>query len=107
MPEPFDAFLYWHTTSERLGEKGRGRLEDDIDEWLGSAGEVTGGGSGLTGGNVDIEVTGFDTVEAFSTALRQFLVRWGVPRDAYFTISERRYDVFEHPPLEGHGERYE
>ena len=43
---------------------GRDELEDLIEDFLGERGEVTGGGSGSEGSNIDLEVRHDDDVDA-------------------------------------------
>jgi hypothetical protein len=66
---------------------GRQALEDDLDDALQEAGlgEVTGGGSGIKGSNIDIEVT--DVAEAVSL-IRTILKREGASADTMIRHAE-------------------
>ncbi len=77
-------YIYSSRSSPALEREGRGGLEDDLEEFLGGAGEVTGGGSGERGWNVDLEVAG--DMEAWIPRLRAFLREWGVPEDTYLKV---------------------
>ena len=87
-----NVFLYSAQSNEQLAQ-GRSALEDDLDDFLKDAGQVTGGGSGDLGWNVDLEVV-VDDLEPLLERLVGFLRGWPVPPDAYMMIGERRLDVF-------------
>jgi hypothetical protein len=61
-------------------------LVDDLEDFLGPAGEVTGKGSGLAGWNIDIELGDGESVWDWVPRLLQFLRDWGIPRDAYLRV---------------------
>jgi hypothetical protein len=67
--------------------RSRGDLEDDIQDRFGGEVEVTGGGQGQGGWNVDLELLdeGAD-VHRFATILVTFLQKWGVPSDTYLKV---------------------
>lgn len=65
---------------------GRDVLEDDPGEFLGTAGEVTGGGSGDRGWNLDLMVFDDVSVERWIERLTDFLRSWGAPVDTYFQV---------------------
>ena len=103
-PMATEVFIYSKRSSPAL-EEGRGGLEEDLEEFLAGAGEVTGGGGGDRGWNVDLEIWG--DVEPWLERLCQFLRDWGVPGDTYLCIfpagwsgdtQPRHVDVF--PPTE-------
>jgi hypothetical protein len=84
-----EIFLYW------LGEAhvaGRDVIEDAIEEALGDKGEVTGGGSGDTGGNIDIEIFDEADVEPLMSEIAM-AVSGDLPENAYYRLEydeERR-----------------
>ena len=93
-----DIYIY---SSLHLRE-ARGNLEDDLNDFLGDSGEVTGGGGGERGWNVNLEVADESLTEHIAK-LKDFLVGWGVPPDAFFDVIEMRdreehttrHDVFD------------
>jgi hypothetical protein len=93
-----DIFLYSSKSSPALQREGRGGLEDDLDEFFGDAGEVTGGGSGNTGWNLDMRLFDASDLERWLERLTAFLRNWGVPDDAFLDVlvteGPRRVDVF-------------
>jgi hypothetical protein len=73
---------------------GRSAIEDDLDEILADKGEVTGGGSGLSGSNIDIDIyegSAADFLEPIRTLLKEF----DVPDDTEIVIGEERFQVYE------------
>ena len=71
-----------------LGQS-RGNLEDDIQDHFEDEIEVTGGGQGQGGWNVDLELLEEDDdVHCFADKLVKFLQKWGVPRDTYLDLYE-------------------
>jgi hypothetical protein len=87
---PADIFIY----SKKPLREPRGGLEDDLDDFLEGAGEVTGGGSGTTGWNFDVEIFDESQIEEWVKRLTTFLKKWKVPKDTYLKIGDRRIDVF-------------
>lgn len=81
-----DIFIY----SSKPLPQGRGALEDDIDVLLGDAGEVTGGGIGQAGWNVDVEIYDTSDAEEELEKLREFLRQWPVPSDTYLVVDGKR-----------------
>jgi hypothetical protein len=77
-----DIYIYAKTS---LG-RGRDELEDDLDDFLGEGGEVTGGGSGLPGWNVDLTLADDADLESWVGKLVLFLREWGVPQDTYLRV---------------------
>ncbi len=81
------------------GFEGRSAVEDEVDEDLEETGlgEVTGGGSGIYGVNIDIEVEDED-FEAALNLIRETLRRIEVPKS---TVIRKRgadivtYNVYE------------
>jgi hypothetical protein len=66
--------------------EARGGLEDDLEEALLGVVEVTGGGGGQSGWNIDLEVCDEVSVEEASENLSAFLQNWGVPKDTYLKV---------------------
>lgn len=100
---PTDIFIYSSQSSPAL-EVGLSALEDDLDELLSDVGEITGGGVGIGGWNIDIALNDGVPVEEWVERLVVFLREWGVPQDTYFLIvpsdwiegqPQRRVAVFE------------
>ena len=90
-------FIYSY---QRLSEP-RIDLEDDLEDFLSGAGEVTGGGGGSAGWNIDLELELRDAadVEHWAERLAGFLRDRGMPKDTFLEIStegseSRRVDVF-------------
>jgi hypothetical protein len=66
----------------------RGDLEDDLDEALGGIVTVTGGGGGLRGWHIDLEIAADESIE-LEAAVGQvvaFLCQWGVPPDTFLHV---------------------
>jgi hypothetical protein len=80
---PTDVFIY----AKAPLKDARGALEDDLESFLGASGEVTGGGAGASGWNIDLEFSEIASGEL--ARLREFLVEWGVPRDTYLRVVPR------------------
>jgi hypothetical protein len=82
--------VYVYINSDRsspaLESEGRSGLEDDIDEFLGADGQVSGGGAGMGSWNVDLELSAEGDWEARVERLAQFLRSWGVPEDTELVI---------------------
>jgi hypothetical protein len=73
---------------------GRSAIEDDLEEILADKGEVTGGGSGLSGSNIDIDIyegSAADFLEPIRTVLQEL----DVPDDTVIVIDEERFQVYE------------
>jgi len=93
-----DIYIY---SSMSLRE-ARGGLEDDLDEFLDESGEVTGGGGGAPGWNIDLELYSDDDLPKHIEQLLAYLRVWGVPPDTYVKVSrhdndteQTRHDVFD------------
>src|SRR5262245_44956726 len=89
-----------------IGQPGaaRGELGFDLEELLGAAGEITGGGSGVQGFNIDLELNDDEDLEQWITRLRDFLRQQGARPGTYFTIyppgwhpniARRRVEVYD------------
>ena len=83
----------------------RGSLEDDIAEYVNGV-EVTGGGGGSRGWNIDLEAADADLPKVIPRLL-EFLRAGYVPPDTHFDViierrgkmSKTRYDVFGTPEV--------
>jgi hypothetical protein len=75
------------------GFEGRDEIEDPLDEALMEAGlgEVTGGGGGERGSNIDIEIEDERNFDQALTLIRQVLRDLKVPASAYI----QRYKPME------------
>jgi hypothetical protein len=76
-----------HLYSRLPYNQSRSDLEEAIDEHFAGRAEVTGGGSGTKGWNVDIELLN-DAVDfsAFVQELVRYLRLMGVPSDSYLNL---------------------
>ena len=68
----------------------RSEIEDDLDEMLGDDGEVTGGGAGTTGANIDIEIFEGDPHD-YLERIRSILKGHNVADDTYIVIGENTH----------------
>ena len=75
-----------HIYSAQLLSEPRSGLEDDLEEFLGPAGEVTGGGAGATGWNIDLALIDDASADDGIERLAAFLREWGVPDDTYLKV---------------------
>lgn len=72
---------------------GRSAIEDDLDDILGDKGEVTGGGSGISGSNIDIDI--YDGIAAdFLEPIKNILQEMKVPSDTVIVIENERFLVY-------------
>lgn len=90
-----DIFIY----SKQPLEEARQDLEDDLETFLGSAGQCTGGGQGEGGWNIDLEIFRVSDLEACAARIGEFLRRRPVPQDTYLVLwfspeRQSRVDVF-------------
>ncbi len=88
-----DIFIYFYSQLEIPRDK----IEEAIDDCLGGRGEVTGGGSGNTGSNIDIEIYNDDDTEAVEE-VKMVLKSMKVPTDTTLVIEGERYKVYEGGP---------
>lgn len=72
--------------SSQILREPRGNLEVDLDDFLKDAGEVTGGGGGERGWNIDLEIEG--ATGWWPSRIADFLWNWGVPLDTYLSVYE-------------------
>ena len=77
-------YIYSKEFSLAILSEGRDGLEDDLDEFLGEAGETTGGGGGERGWNIDLEV--IEDAELWIGRICEFLRNWGVAQDTYLCV---------------------
>ncbi|WP_037285164.1 hypothetical protein [Saccharibacillus sacchari] len=68
-------------------------IEDALDAMLQDRGEVSGGGVGSTGFNVDIEV--FEDDPSLVAEIRTILKRFHVPEDTAIVVDGKRFAVYE------------
>ena len=66
--------------------RSRSELEDDIDEVLAGIVEVTGGGAGKSGWNIDLKVVTQSNVNEAVDNVVAYLRNWGVPDDTYVEV---------------------
>lgn len=73
----------------------RDAIEDTLDKYLGERGEVTGGGSGEGGSNLDLEIFEGDARNHLP-AIRKILRRFKVPPDTQIVIEGEKepYSVY-------------
>jgi hypothetical protein len=65
-------------------------LEDDIEDRFETQIEVTGGGQGEGGWNIDLRLLDeYADVHRFAEELVKFLQEWGVPRDTFLNVFTR------------------
>ena len=86
------------------GGAARGDLEFDLEELLGTAGEITGGGSGIEGFNIDVALTVGEDWESWVVLIRDFLRRQKARPGTYLNVfppdwtsgmEHRRVEVYE------------
>ena len=82
----------------------RGDLEFDLEEFLGTAGEITGGGSGIEGFNIDLALAEGENWESWVARIRDFLRQQKVRPGTYFNVfppdwtpgmEHRRVEVYD------------
>ena len=75
---------------------GRDVVEDAVDDAISGNGEVTGGGSGDAGWNVDVELFSADDTDAHVAAIVRTLRELPVPNDTYlvFGADQSRVNVY-------------
>ena len=72
---------------------GRSGIEDNLDEILGDKGEVTGGGSGISGSNIDIDIYEGSAAD-FLEPIRSILKELDVPDDTVIVIDNEHLPVY-------------
>jgi len=84
---PMDVFIY---ASPGFGH-ARDVIEDALEDALGDGAEVTGGGSGQMGSNIDLELAaGFDSAAVLAT-VRTVLKGFKCPADTVIEVDGTRY----------------
>jgi len=86
-----DVFIYF---SPRLTIP-RDEIEDALQEHLGNRGEITGGGSGQRGANIDIEIFDDESGPELLQGVERTLRRMGVPQDTYLDVDGQRQDLYK------------
>jgi hypothetical protein len=70
---PTDVYIYSPPPTEGVEGACRSDLEDAVEEFFGSAAEMTGAGSGSLGFNLDFALADGEDVESWVARLREFL----------------------------------
>jgi hypothetical protein len=85
-----EVFIYYH------GQLGvpRGDIEAELEKLLHGRGEVTGGGGGVTGGNIDLEIDSDDSGQVVDE-VRQLLRTLGLPASTVLDVEGRRLGLYE------------
>ena len=73
----------------------RDEIEDLLEDALGDQGEVTGGGTGLGGSNIDLEITSEMSVRDVLELIRAVLGRLKTPSDTEIAIEEESFPLYE------------
>jgi len=82
-----DVFLYFH---ERLS-CGLDEIEDRVSDALGERGEVTGSGAGVSGSNIDVEITDDDVAEDEARKIiREAVAELNLPASSVVAINGRK-----------------
>jgi hypothetical protein len=84
-----DAFIYFY---ERLSV-GRDEIEDALDEGLREFGEVTGGGAGVMGSNIDFEFYREVEVKEALKMIRTILSNFDLPRSTTIVINNETHKL--------------
>lgn len=74
----------------------RDLIEDELDEALEGRGEVTGGGGGVAGSNIDIWVRDGGDPD-YLAAVRTVLARLDVPSGSVIEIEGKEFPVYPGP----------
>jgi hypothetical protein len=83
-------FIYYYT---QLG-RPRGEIEAELDTLLDGRGEVTGGGGGISGGNIDVEIDCDDPSQVVEE-LRQLLRKLSLPANTILDVEGRRLSLYD------------
>jgi hypothetical protein len=83
-------FIYYYS---QLGFP-RDEIESEIEHFLGTRGAVTGGGGGVTGGNIDLEIE-TDEAERVVADLRHLLRSLHLPRDTVLDVEGQRTKLYD------------
>jgi hypothetical protein len=71
----------------------RDEIEEALEDYLGERGEVVGGGSGIRGSNIDLEIEG--NAAPHLEPIKQILRKLKVPRDTTIVIKKKSYPVYD------------
>jgi hypothetical protein len=84
----FDLYIHSAQSSPRMEVEGRYGLEDDLEEFLGEAGRLSGAGVGIGSlqWNIDLELDGDEHWQAWVDRVVRFLREWGVPADTELVV---------------------
>ncbi len=86
-----DIFIY---ASPGFG-RPRDEIEDAIENFLGPNGEVTGGGAGTSGANIDIEIHEDSEVsESTIEELRRILAEFNVPQNTVIVVGGVKHSIY-------------
>ena len=69
--------------------RSRGELEDEIEELLGDVAQVSGGGQGAGGWNIDIDLLEPESLEWCIARIQEYLRSQRVPADTVIDIVRR------------------
>jgi hypothetical protein len=83
-------YIYYYS---QLGVP-RGDIEAELQALLEGRGEVTGGGGGVSGGNIDVEIDSDDPVRAVEE-IRQLLRKLSLPTNTVLDVEGRRLGLYE------------
>ena len=84
-----DIFIYFSQLSVP-----RDVVEDALQDCLGDRGEVTGGGLGNRGANIDIEVFSDQDGPLILCEMKRTLRGMDVPQDTWLVIEGERHDLY-------------
>jgi hypothetical protein len=82
MDQPIELSVYFYSKIDFY----RTKLEDDLEELLSENGEVTGGGSGESGSNIDLEIFDPENLPAHIKRIRKLLRKYKVPLDTIIRV---------------------
>lgn len=88
--ENMDIFIYFSTDPD----VERDFIEERLDEILENKGVVTGGGAGVDGTNIDIELEDDNGNEETIKAIQTELIRLKMPADTYLVIDGKKHKLY-------------
>ena len=83
-------FIYYYS---KLGAP-RGDVEAELEALLEGRGEVTGGGGGVSGGNIDLELDCDDPAQVVQE-IRQLLRKLSLPANTVLDVEGCRLGLYE------------
>lgn len=86
-----DIFIYFSVNDDIE----RDLIEERLDEMLEGKGCVTGGGAGIAGANIDIELEDDNGNEETINAIETELIGLNMPVDTYLVIDGKRHNLYE------------